>query len=181
MKLRRPIAPTHATAFEAIAYLASACDGAIRLDGHGFSADHVAIGHRLAGARRWSRRDLRTARRLVTYYRRQLTHAGFDVNAVLSRRRPRRISRRRARRLTPGWYPDPTGVHGCRYWNGERWTQYVSDSSGVPLSQTPSSGTSLPTLRSVFELRRKDRGQLLLHLDAVARGEQSKVDAKNAP
>lgn len=131
MKLRRPVAPAHATPYDAIAYLASACDGAIRLDGHGYSADHVVVGHRLAGAHRWSRRDQRAARRLIAYYRRQLTYAGFNVDAILERRRPRRISRNRARRLNPGWRADPTGVHTVRYWNGQRWTEQVSGTREV--------------------------------------------------
>ena len=35
-----------ATVREAIEYLASACDGAVRRDGHGFNREHVAVGHR---------------------------------------------------------------------------------------------------------------------------------------
>ena len=62
-----------ATAYDAIAYLASACDGARRLDHHGFNTEHVQLGHRLATASRWSRRDHRTARQLIRFYRRQLT------------------------------------------------------------------------------------------------------------
>jgi uncharacterized membrane protein len=26
-----------------------------------------------------------------------------------------------------GWYPDPSGHHEQRYWDGTRWTEYVSD------------------------------------------------------
>jgi len=77
------------TLSDAIAYLASACDGAQQRDGHGFNADHVPIGDRLATANRWSRKDQRRARQLVGYYRRRLTTAGFDVEALLTGRRPR--------------------------------------------------------------------------------------------
>lgn len=28
---------------------------------------------------------------------------------------------------TPGWQPDPTGKHDHRYWDGEQWTENVSD------------------------------------------------------
>jgi hypothetical protein len=26
----------------------------------------------------------------------------------------------------PGWYPDPSGRHEHRYWDGARWTEHVS-------------------------------------------------------
>lgn len=29
----------------------------------------------------------------------------------------------------PGWFPDPTGRHGARYWDGQAWTDRVSDVS----------------------------------------------------
>lgn len=121
------IRPRSRTALnDAIAYLASACDGARRRDGHGFNADHVADGHRLARARRWSRRDRRRAVQLVRYYRRQLTAAGFDVDAMLDGRRPRRRTRSFRRRNPPQWAADPTGVHRLRYWSGVRWTHLVT-------------------------------------------------------
>ncbi|MDW3218556.1 MAG: DUF2510 domain-containing protein [Acidimicrobiales bacterium] len=28
---------------------------------------------------------------------------------------------------TPGWFPDPTGQHESRYWDGEDWTGRVID------------------------------------------------------
>jgi len=31
------------------------------------------------------------------------------------------------RGIPPNWYPDPTGRHEHRYWNGEAWTDNVSD------------------------------------------------------
>ncbi len=122
-----PLRPRSRTALcEAIAYLASACDGARRRDGHGFNADHVSDGNRLAKATRWSRRDRRRARQLVLYYRRQLEAAGFDVEALLHGRRPRRRSRSVRRQNPPQWAPDPTGVHALRFWNGTRWTHLVT-------------------------------------------------------
>ena len=122
-----PLGPRSRTALcEAIAYLASACDGARRRDGHGFNADHVSEGHRLARASRWSRRDRRRARELVRYYSRQLTTAGFDADALLCGRRPRRRSRGFRRRNPPQWATDPTGVHTLRFWNGTRWTHLVT-------------------------------------------------------
>ena len=29
----------------------------------------------------------------------------------------------------PGWYPDPTGRHALRNWNGMRWTEHVHDTN----------------------------------------------------
>lgn len=113
-----------ATAYDAIAYLASACDGARRRDHHGFNTEHVEIGHRLATASRWSRRDHRAARRLIRFYRRQLTAAGYNVQELEGRqgRKPRR------RTGHAQWATDPTGVHRWRYWNGTRWTADIADS-----------------------------------------------------
>lgn len=34
----------------------------------------------------------------------------------------------------PGWYPDPSGVSGQRYWDGNRWTEHVS--GGLPPAPT---------------------------------------------
>ena len=107
--------PAHASLREAIAYLASACDGAVRRDGHGFGAEHVQIGHALAKKRRWSRRDRLCARSLVQIYSRQLASAGLLG----------RVPRRRSRTRTAAWATDPTGVHTLRFWDGSRWTSMV--------------------------------------------------------
>lgn len=32
------------------------------------------------------------------------------------------------RATPPDWYPDPTGRHEHRYWDGAEWTEHVSDS-----------------------------------------------------
>ena len=32
----------------------------------------------------------------------------------------------------PGWYPDPSGVGGRRYWDGTRWTEYPPDRPAGP-------------------------------------------------
>ena len=49
---KRAIWPGYATPQEAIRYLASACDGAVRRDGHGFGQDHADLGHWLAAVPR---------------------------------------------------------------------------------------------------------------------------------
>lgn len=102
-----------ATVREAIEYLASACDGAVRRDGHGFNRDHVAIGHRLAHKARWSRGDRRQAAVLTSRYAGQLRRAGL-------------LNPRRRRQTAPAWAADPTGVHRLRYWNGTRWTAWTA-------------------------------------------------------
>ncbi len=118
--LMRRRSPAEATVRDAVDYLASACDGAVRRDGHGFALEHVRTGHRLAARRRWSRRDKRAARFLVRYHFRQLERAGYDVETLLGQ-----VRRSRRRYPSPGpaiWAPDPTGLHVQRLWNGARWT-----------------------------------------------------------
>jgi hypothetical protein len=38
----------------------------------------------------------------------------------------------------PNWYPDPTGTHELRYWDGTNWTEHVADRGVV--SQAPLQG-----------------------------------------
>ena len=40
----------------------------------------------------------------------------------------------------PNWYPDATGRHQMRYWDGQAWTSHVSD--GGALSEDPLTPTS---------------------------------------
>lgn len=112
MRIRRRNQP-QATVREAIEYLASACDGAVRRDGHGFNREHVAIGHHLAQKARWSRPERTSARGLTQVYAGQLKRAGY-LN----------MSNQRHRAAT--WAADPTGVHRLRYWSGSRWTSHVA-------------------------------------------------------
>ena len=124
MRRHRPSWPGYATIPDAIRYLASACDGAIRRDGHGFSAEHVAVGHWLANEpdAAWTRHHLRIGRHRVAVYGRQLQLAGFDTGAILRNApRPRRRSRD-YEGLIADWAPDPTGLWPYRWWNGVRWT-----------------------------------------------------------
>ena len=110
----------NASLSEAIAYLASACDGAVRRDGHGFSADDVAVGHRLAHKRRWTRRDQRNAHQIAVHHRRQLSWAGLYVKGINTEK-----VRRERNRAEAQWSADPTLLHHLRYWNGARWTAHV--------------------------------------------------------
>jgi len=134
MRLRRPISPTYATRREAIAYLASVCDGAIKRDGHGFAASHVDLGHKLARARWWGPLARRRAHGLIRVYRSQLERSGYDLGCLLNGARPPRISRRLAKQISPGWSADPTSIHRFRYWNGTRWTSLCTDA--IPAETT---------------------------------------------
>ncbi len=129
---RRAIWPGYASKADAIEYLASVCDGAIRRDGHGFSSDHVAIGHHLTQRARvgWTASERHDAVVLIRIYQRQLMAAGFNVRTILQNDKAQHCSARRLKKLQPRWYPDPTGVRAWRWWNGVRWTQFVIEAAG---------------------------------------------------
>ena len=107
LRSRRPVSPRYATAADAVRYLASVCDGAVRRDGHGFSSDHASFGHWLADlpVERWTTTEHAAALQLVGIYRKQLTRAGFDPADILSGHRPRRISKGRRHDSEPGGLP----------------------------------------------------------------------------
>ena len=125
----RPAQPSYATLPEAIRFLASTCDGAIRRDGYGFATQHVDYGHWLAKLpeRHWQAQETRNGLQLVRIYRGQLSRAGFQPDLLLKRARPRNMRRRHAKQLHPHWAPDPTGLHTARWWNGARWTEWILD------------------------------------------------------
>ncbi|MCB0989643.1 MAG: DUF2510 domain-containing protein [Acidimicrobiales bacterium] len=128
LKRRRAEWPGHATIQEAIRYLASACDGAIHRDGHGFNTDHAPWGHWLAelSDNDWGPAEHQLARQFVWTYRTQLQRAGFNPDDILRHRPPRKRRTRLVEALPTGWTTDPTGVHEWRYWNGARWTSFVA-------------------------------------------------------
>jgi len=50
-----------------------------------------------------------------------------------------------AARWAPGWFPDPTGRHDHRWWDGAEWTSHVADAGlattdGLPMETQRSSG-----------------------------------------
>lgn len=47
-------------------------------------------------------------------------------------------------RRPPGWYPDVTGRHQYRYWNGDAWTEEVADRGQVQ-HETPPAPPGAPT------------------------------------
>ncbi len=98
MRKKRTVWPGHATVQEAVQYLASVCDGAIKRDGHGFCSEHVAYGHWLAQLppAEWGPEERQHGRTIVNTYREQLRRAGFDPEQILCRKRPRRLRRKPA-------------------------------------------------------------------------------------
>lgn len=128
MRRHRSTCPTYATVPDAVRYLASACDGARTRDGHGFGAEHVAVGHWLAAQpdHVWDQVHLTVGRTLVAVYRRQLKVAGFDPVAILRNSPPRHRLRRRGPSVGAVWALDPTGRATYRWWNGARWTAHVA-------------------------------------------------------
>ena len=124
MRRKRINWPGHATVDEAVQYLASVCDGAIKRDGHGFCSDHVAYGHWLAQLPpvEWGPEERQHGITIVRTYSAQLRRAGFDPEQILHGGRPTRASRRGSAGLQAGWATDPAGVAASRWWNGVRWT-----------------------------------------------------------
>ena len=59
----------------------------------------------------------------------------------------------------PGWFDDPTGAHEMRYWDGDEWTEHVSD-GGTPsrarleqsLPPAQVDRAPAPSSRSVFKV-----------------------------
>ena len=84
MYRRRIRQSRHTTIPEAVRYLASVCDGAIKRDGLGFRSDHVAYGHWLARLpiEQWGPDEYRHGQTIVTVYRTQLRLAGLTPRAA---------------------------------------------------------------------------------------------------
>lgn len=81
----------------------------------------------------------------------------------------------RAVEAPEGWYPDPTGRHAQRWWDGSRWAEHVSSRSGEvtgdPLPATaPVGAESAPAAVTVGTDRRSKAGRAeARHLLARAR------------
>ena len=44
-----------------------------------------------------------------------------------------------------GWYPDPSGEHASRYWDGSAWTDHVSENPPPMSASATASGAAGPT------------------------------------
>lgn len=47
--------------------------------------------------------------------------------------------------IQPNWYPDPTGRHQVRYWDGQAWTENVAD-HGVASTDQPTMSMGAPDI-----------------------------------
>ena len=45
---------------------------------------------------------------------------------------------------TAGWYPDPTGEHALRYWDGAAWTDHVAHGTTEAAEVSPRSAPGQP-------------------------------------
>jgi len=50
----------------------------------------------------------------------------------------------------PGWFPDPTGRHDHRWWDGAAWTDHVADAGVAARDPLTSSGPSGPPTGAVM-------------------------------
>ena len=48
--------------------------------------------------------------------------------------------------MTQAWYPDPGGRHQYRYWDGQVWTDHVSDNGQATVDPLPPPPANLPTM-----------------------------------
>ncbi len=50
----------------------------------------------------------------------------------------------------PGWFPDPSGQPGLRYWDGSSWTAHHSPTAGGGLGATPAETSGLAIASLIF-------------------------------
>ena len=51
----------------------------------------------------------------------------------------------------PSWYPDPSGRHELRYWDGQRWTEHVSDHGRQSTDAQTGGHSHVPTVERPTE------------------------------
>ena len=44
-----------------------------------------------------------------------------------------------------GWYPDPSGAHGTRWWDGQRWSEHTQPPPPTYGGAAPAYGVPAPT------------------------------------
>ena len=82
-----------------------------------------------------------------------------------------------------GWYPDPSGGQGTRWWDGQQWTQHVSDpalqvyASNEPRRVDPSTPLYTPWIWLIVLLPLVSLvGLLFWDMDAYMRSSMSSTD-----
>lgn len=84
---RRPLTESESgyqPLYDAMAYLASQCDGAITKDGVGFNGQDTKYGHRVVdeGVENWNEITAAEVSRILPTYRNQLSFVGIDINTL---------------------------------------------------------------------------------------------------
>ncbi len=83
----------------------------------------------------------------------------------------------------PGWYPDPAGTPGTRWWDGQSWTEHVQQAAATPpapVSTLPQAPTGpVPSLyeQSVLLVNQKTKLIELTNEYAVLDGEGRQIGA----
>jgi uncharacterized protein YxjI len=84
----------------------------------------------------------------------------------------------------PGWYPDPAGSGGTRWWDGQGWTDHVQQTSPTPAAVAPSTvpqqvGSGGPSLyeQPVLLVSQKTKLIELTNEYAVFDGEGQQIGA----
>jgi|JI8StandDraft_2_1071088.scaffolds.fasta_scaffold08661_2 hypothetical protein len=95
-------------AMSALRWVSSRCDGAVSLDGQGFSGTDSALGNALAEKSVWSPAETQAALRLIIKYQRQIDQAGLsrqgldELGAVLAAERGKDAPRLQRRDVVKG-------------------------------------------------------------------------------
>jgi uncharacterized protein YxjI len=68
------------------------------------------------------------------------------------------------------WYPDPSGRHELRYWDGRAWTEHVSSHGRPSVDPVIDAGAVLTGSQSAAKVQRQVSGQAGLSADAAGGG-----------
>ncbi|MBN1091466.1 DUF2510 domain-containing protein [Blastococcus sp. TML/M2B] len=79
----------------------------------------------------------------------------------------------------PGWYPDPSGATGTRWWDGQGWTEHVQQAAPPPPAASPAPGGAGPSLyeQPVLLVNQKTKLVELTNEYAVLDGQGTQIGA----